>query len=117
MRNKYVLALGGLVIVVTAGTMAYAEQASTHENDALADVAKVQVSITQAITTAEQAASGKATKAELENEKSGLIYKVEVANATTKKVMDVHVDGTTGKVLSTKEDKVDHQKKDEADDD
>jgi hypothetical protein len=31
--------------------------------------------------------------------------------------MDVHVDGTTGKVLSTKEDKVDHQKKDEADDD
>ena len=70
MRNKYVLALGGLVIVVTAGTMAYAEQASTHENDALADVAKVQVSVTQAITTAEQAASGKATKAELENEKN-----------------------------------------------
>ena len=117
MRNKYILALGGLVIVATTGTMVYAEQASNHENDALADVAKVQVSITQAITTAEQATSGKATKAELEHEKKGLIYKVEVANATTKKVMDVQVDGTTGKVLSTKEDKADHQKKDEADDD
>jgi uncharacterized membrane protein YkoI len=116
MRNKYALAIGGLIIVVTAGTMAYAKQASDHENDALADLAKAQVSITQAIAAAEQAASGKATRAELENEKNTLFYKVEVANAGTKKIMDVHVDASSGKVLSTKKDRGDSGK-DEQDDD
>ena len=117
MSSKLSAVLGTVIISVAMCTMAYAGQSSRHENDAIADLSKAQVSITQAIAIAEQSVGGKATRAELENEGHGLIYKVEVANTATKKVMNVHVDAASGKVLTTKEDHVDHQAKDEADDD
>ena len=116
MSNKFSLILGTTLLSITAGTMAYA-QSNKQDSDAFADLAKAQVPITQAIAAAEQVVGGKATSVELENEKQGLIYKVEVANAATRKVMDVQVDGTSGKVLSTQEDRADREGKDEADDD
>jgi uncharacterized membrane protein YkoI len=114
MRNKFTIVLTAAIVAAVGGSLAYAQ--GNHENDALGGLAKAKVSISQAITAAEQAAGGKATRAELENEKNGVIYKVEVASADTRKVIDVNVDGVTGKVLNTREDKVD-QGKDEADDD
>lgn len=107
MRNKLSLTLGAIILAVGAGTAAYATQSGQHENDALADLTKVKISISQAIASAEQAAPGKATRAELENEKHGLSYSVEVADAAMHKVTDVRVDGVTGKVLSAQLDQGD----------
>ncbi len=118
MRKKLSTALATVVLAVTTGTLAYANQTGKHDNDALVDLSRAQVPIAQAITTAEQAAGGgTATRAELENEKQGLIYEIEVANTGTQKVMDVRVDGVSGKVLSAREDRADHEGKDEPDDD
>jgi uncharacterized membrane protein YkoI len=107
MRNTLSLTLGAIILAAGAGTAAYATQSGQHENDALADLAKAKITISQAIASAEQAAPGKATRAELENEQHGLRYSVEVADAATRKVSDVHIDGVTGKVLSVKLDQGD----------
>jgi uncharacterized membrane protein YkoI len=113
MRNKFTALLAGAIVAAAGATLAFAQ--GNHENDALKDLAAAQVSISHAITAAEQAAGGKATRAELEHEKQGLVYSVEVASAESRKVMDVHIDAVSGKVLSTKEDKADNGK-DEDDD-
>jgi uncharacterized membrane protein YkoI len=115
MRNKYRLIIAGLVVAAAGGSAVAATGAQG--NDAFADLAKAKISITQAIASAEQAGGGKATRAELEEEKAGLVFKVEVANATTRKVMDVHVDGVSGKVISSTEDHDEGNRQDEKDDD
>ncbi|MDP2024689.1 PepSY domain-containing protein [Sulfuriferula sp.] len=107
MRNKLSFTLGAVILAIGTGTAAYATQSGKHENDALADLAKAKISISQAIASAEQASPGKATRAELENENQGLSYIVEVADAATQKVTDVRVDGVTGKVLSAQADRGD----------
>lgn len=107
MRNKLSLTLGAIILAAGAGTAAYAVQSNQHENDALADLSKAKITISQAIASAEQAAPGTATRAELENEQHGLRYSVEVADAATRKVTDVQIDGVTGKVLSVKLDQGD----------
>lgn len=117
MSNQLTLTLGALVLAIGAGTAAYASQTSRHEDDAFTDLAQTKVSISQAIASAEQAATGKSTRAELENQNGDLVYTVEVANASTQKVMDVKVDSVSGKVLSMKEDQADHEGRDEADND
>lgn len=90
------------VTIAAAGSIAYA---TTMENDALA-IAKAKVSLVQAVTTAEQHAGGKATHAEYENSKQGWVYDVEVVNGT--KVFDVRVDADKGTVISSAEDKAEH---------
>ena len=47
------------------------------------------------------------THAELENEQHGLVYQIEIADASSKKISDVRVDGVNGKVLSVKVDGAD----------
>ncbi|MEO8718378.1 MAG: PepSY domain-containing protein [Burkholderiales bacterium] len=116
MKKTLPAALAALVLAAAAGTTVYAAKSSGHDNDAVADLAKARITIVQAIVAAEQSASGQATRAELEHERSGLIYKVEVADAGANKVTDVEVDGITGKVLKAMPDRGD-QGKDEADDD
>jgi uncharacterized membrane protein YkoI len=100
------------VTLAAAGSMAYAA-AGGMENDALA-IAKAKISLVQAITTAEQHAGGKATHAEYENSKQGWVYDVEVVSGA--KVLDVRVDADKGTVISSAEDKAehddDHDKKD-----
>jgi uncharacterized membrane protein YkoI len=57
------------------------------------------VTMSQAIATAEQQASGKATHAKLENETGKLLYEIKVA--AKDKITEVKVDATDGKVLAT----------------
>ena len=91
------------IALASAGAVAYA--ANTIENDALA-LANAKVPMTQAITVAEQHANGKAARAEYERTVTGWAYDVEVVSGT--KVFDVRVDANTGAVLSSVEDKADH---------
>jgi uncharacterized membrane protein YkoI len=60
----------------------------------------------QAVTVAEQHANGKASRAEYENSKQGWVYDVEVVSGA--KVFDVRVDADKGTVISSAEDKADH---------
>jgi uncharacterized membrane protein YkoI len=96
---------------VAIGTTAYA--AKSVDNDALA-ISGATIGLTQAITAAEQHVGGKAAKAEYERHKGRWVFDVEVVK--DKKVMDVTVDATSGKVIAATEDKVDQDdKRDKAD--
>ena len=94
-----------VAIIAAAGTAAYAAKGVT-EDDPLA-VAKAQVSLVQAVTTAEQHANGKAARAEYENSKQGWAYDVEVVSGA--KVFNVKIDATKGTVISSAEDKADRE--------
>ncbi|AJP47566.1 peptidase M4 [Rugosibacter aromaticivorans] len=100
-RKIYLATL--VALSVTAISSVYA--AKTIENDALA-VEAAKISLTQAVTTAEQHVGGKASRAEFEKHKGQWVFDVEVVNG--KKVMDVKVDPTSGKVIKAVEDKSDH---------
>jgi uncharacterized membrane protein YkoI len=91
------------VCIAAASTVAYAATGNM-ENDALA-ITKAKISLSQAVTTAEQHANGKAARAEYENSKQGWVYDVEVVSGV--KVFDVKVDGDKGTVISSAEDKAD----------
>ena len=104
--------------VATAGALAYAQPTGVTQNDVMADLAKARISLVQAITTAEQHAGGRASRAELENENGRLFYGVEVADNT--KTTDVKVDATDGSVVSAQVDQGDDESEnhqDESDDD
>lgn len=96
----------GLVAVTLAATGIGAYAAINTENETTA-FAQAKVSIVQAIATAEQHAIGKATRAELEQSKTGLTFDVEVVSGT--KVFDVKVDADKGTVISSAEDKADRE--------
>lgn len=100
------------ITIAAAGTVVFAAQ-SRMENDAMA-ITKAKTSLAQAVTTAEQHANGKATRAEYENSKQGWLYDVEVVSGA--KVFDVRVDADKGTVISSAEDKADrddeHDKQD-----
>lgn len=102
--NRYTkLSLLATAIAVV-GTVAYAAQ-SGMENDASA-ITKAKIPMAQAITTAEQHTNGKASRAECENSIQGRVYDVEVVSGT--KVFDVRVDADKGTIISSIEDKADH---------
>ena len=117
MRNRIAPVLGAAILALGASAAVHAGQSPEQENDAIADLSLAKVSITEAVAAAERAAGGKATRAGLENEGAGLIYKVEVANPATRKVMNVRVDGASGKILGAREDHIDRGRTEEADDD
>jgi len=117
MKKTLPQALVALAMSAAVGTTVWAARSSSHENDAVADLAAARVTLVQAVAAAEQSAGGQATRAELEHERSALFYKVEIANAGSNQVTDVEVDGVTGKVLKSTADRADHRGKDEADDD
>lgn len=102
--NRYTkLSLLAIAIAATGG-LAYAGQGGM-ENDVLA-ISKARIPLTQAVTVAEQHANGKASRAEYENSKLGRVYDVEVVSGA--KVFDVRVDADKGTVISSAEDKADH---------
>jgi uncharacterized membrane protein YkoI len=94
-----------LFAVVSASSIGSIYAADSNKNDALA-VMTNKISLSQAVTTAEQHVNGKAVRAELEKHNDHRVFDVEVINS--KKVMDVTVDPVSGKVLSVTEDKTDH---------
>lgn len=91
------------IALATVGTVAYA--AKSMENDAMA-IAKAKTSLAQAVTAAEQHANGKAARAEYEHSMQGWVYDVEVVSGA--KVFDIKVDADKGTVISSTEDKADH---------
>jgi uncharacterized membrane protein YkoI len=104
------------VVLASVAVMGFAAT-NAMENDAVSTAAamsKAKISLTQAITAAEQHASGKASRAEYEQIKTGWAYDVEVVAGT--KVFDVRVDADKGTIISSIEDKNDrddeHDKKD-----
>ncbi|MBX9810609.1 MAG: PepSY domain-containing protein [Burkholderiales bacterium] len=99
-RTVYLTALAALS--ATAIGTAYAAKAM--ENDALA-IETAKIGLTQAVTAAEQQVGGKASRVEFEKHKGQWVFDVEVVNG--KKVMDVKVDSTSGKVIAATEDKAD----------
>lgn len=86
------------------GTAAYAAQGGM-DNDAL-NITNAKIPLAQAVTTAEKHANGRAARAEYENSKQGWVYDVEVVSGA--KVFDVKVDADKGTIISSAEDKTDH---------
>ncbi len=105
MKTKHYLTIATLVSATALSAAAFAGNHHGHENDAVAELAKAKIALVDAIGTAEKHAQGRAARAELESEKSGPVYSVEVV--ANDKVFDVRVDATDGKVLSSKEDRHD----------
>lgn len=75
-------------------------------NDAL-DVPAGAISLSEAARIAEGHAKGRATRAELERTRHGVVYDVEVVTDSAG-VFDVAVDPATGKVLSSQADAADN---------
>lgn len=102
--NRY-RKLSVLVLAFAAmGSAAYAARGGM-ENDAIANTTTA-IPLNQAISVAEQHANGKAAHADLEKSKNGWVYEVEVVSGA--KVFDVRVDADKGTVISSTEDRVDH---------
>ena len=97
-------------VYLTAAAMLYAATIGSAfaENDTSA-IEDARIGMAQAVTTAEQLVGGKAVHAEYEHHKDRSTFDVEVIK--DKKIMKVKVDPTTGKVLSSVEDKDDEHKK------
>ncbi|MDD2467757.1 MAG: PepSY domain-containing protein [Desulfobulbus sp.] len=85
---------------------------SVEENDALG-IPAAKISLTKAISIAEQYAMGTASKAELEQDHDRWVFDVEVVKGP--KVMDVKIDPENGKVLGTTVDKPDRDDDEEHD--
>jgi uncharacterized membrane protein YkoI len=98
-------------VIATAGGLAYAKSSGS-ENDAIADLAKAKITLSQAVTAAEAHAGGKAVKAELEGERGTVVFDVEIVTPDNK-VFDVKLDAADGKVLSSKPDEGDRGEKDD----
>lgn len=93
------------VALASAGAVAFAANTMDNDNDAMAAF-QAKVSLTQAIAAAEQHTGGKASRAEYEKNKTGWAYDVEVISGA--KVFDVRVDGDKGTIVSSTEDKAEH---------
>lgn len=111
MKQKIYLATLAALIASTVGIVAYA--ANSIENDTFS-VESANISMTQAIATAEQHTCGKASRAEYEKHKGQWIFDVEVVK--TAKTMDVSIDATSGKVLAAVADRVDHDDENDQED-
>lgn len=96
---------GKIVLVSSLFLSAGVFAAQAINNDATTDASTAKISLTQAISVAEQHTAGKATRADLEHHKGVLTYDVEVLSGT--KVLDVRVDAAKGMVISSNEDKRD----------
>lgn len=107
-RSRVILGIGAAGAAAALATGAYALSGG-EQNDALA-APRPAVSLVSAITAAEHAAGGYATKGEYENTKAGWAYDVEVVAGG--KVFDVRVDAASGKVLSSQEDTADADQED-----
>jgi uncharacterized membrane protein YkoI len=101
MKRKFYLTAAAVLYAAAIGS-AYAENNASSIEDA-------KIGMAQAVTTAEQHVGGKAVHAEYEHHKDQSTFDVEVVK--DKKIMKVKVDPTSGKVISSVEDKDDEHKK------
>ncbi|HZP92505.1 MAG TPA: PepSY domain-containing protein [Burkholderiales bacterium] len=92
--------LGGVLVLATAAALpAYAAGQMKPVDDAK-ELSKAHISMIKAISLAQKATHGKATRAQLFDEKGALIYTVETVHG--KQVMNVDVRATDGRVLATR---------------
>lgn len=109
MRSKKSLFFGIIGVIALGASLAFAGvngASEGQENDA-ALLAKVKISLTQAIAAAEGHVQGRAVRAELEDENGTLVYGVEVTSGT--QTTDVKVDTNDGKILSAQAAQADHE--------
>lgn len=92
------------IAIATTGAVAYA--AKDADNDALA-ISHARIALAQAVTIAEQHVNGRASRAEYEHSRHGGAYEVEVVSGP--KVFDVRVNADQGTIMSSTEDKADHE--------
>ena len=99
--------LAAAALAVTAGSTAFA-YASTHagHNDANT-VEHAAISLSQAVKAAEEHVNGKATHARYDGSGHDGVYDVEVKGKRT--VYDLTVNAQNGKVLTSREDHIDHE--------
>jgi len=107
MKRKFYLITVAALSAVAIGS-AYASR--TTDNDALA-IAGSKISLTQAVTAAEQHVGGKASRAEYERHKGQWVFEVEVVKDA--KVTDVKVDPMNARIIASVEDKSDHKDHDD----
>lgn len=105
MKRYFKIATAAAITIALSGAGIFAYATGAQENDALA-INQAKITLSQAIAAAEQHDNGKASKAEYEQSKSGWEFDVEVVSGA--KVFDVKVNAETGKVISSVEDKKDH---------
>ena len=101
MKRTTVIA-AATVLALSGAAAAYAKDGA---KDAVSDLARAKITLTQAVAAAEQHSGGRATRAELEHRKGKTAFEVEVVNG--KAVSSVVVDAADGKVLATKADRED----------
>jgi uncharacterized membrane protein YkoI len=92
------------IIIAAISAFAYAAKGGM-ENDAMA-INEAKIPLTRAIAVAEQHVNGKASRAQYEDSKQGWIYDVEVVSGVN--VFDVKVNANKGTIISSAEDKADH---------
>ena len=108
MSSKKTLLFGTLAVsTIVASSLVYASRDVNEELNDAAALAQAKISLSQAIAAAEQKVSGKAVRAELEDENGTFVYGVEVVNGG--KSTDVKVDIGTGAILSAQADQADHE--------
>ena len=108
MSSKKTLLFGTLAAsAIVASSLVYASRDVNEEHNDAAALAQAKISLSQAIAAAEQKVSGKAVRAELEDENGTFVYGVEVVNGG--KSTDVKVDIGTGAILSAQADQADHE--------
>jgi uncharacterized membrane protein YkoI len=115
-RNAMISATLLAAGMATAGGLVHAQQGAATQDDAVRDLAKANISLVQAIVSAESQTGGKATRAELGDEHGSVAFEVEVVTSDGK-VLDVRVDASNGTVLASKADEQDRgdQDRDEKD--
>jgi len=105
MKNKFYLLATTVPFVIAIG--------STYAANSLGDdtltIENSQIGMAQAVTAAEQYVGGKAVHAEFEHHKEKSTFDIEVIK--DKKVMKVKIDSTSGKIISSVEDKDDEHEK------
>ncbi len=92
---------------IVASSLVYASRDGNDEHNDAAALAQAKVSLSQAITAAEQHAGGNASRAEFEGENGKFVYEVEVVGGG--KSTDVKVDANSGQILSAQADEADHE--------
>jgi len=102
MKTKH-YQIAAITTLLLAG-LGGAQAAGSTGNDALG-INDAGISLTRAISAAEQQVGGKASQAEFEREDGRAVFEVEVVKGT--EVMDVEVDAADGTVLSATQDKAD----------
>lgn len=99
-RSTSLTVLAALSIIAIGSSYA----SSPKENDALS-IVSAKISLSQAISAAEQHAGGKASRAEYEQHNGKWVFDVEVVKG--KDVMDVKVDPASAKILAASKDEAD----------